>query len=130
PGGEIMTMPSISVIMPTYNRADMLRGALESLLCQETGGEFEYEIFVIDNASTDSTKSIVEAAAAGSQVPVRYCFQDEPGPAPARNRGLAHASGLWLAFFDDDELAEPDWLKQLYRAALQTGASIIGGAMR
>src|SRR4026209_1162424 len=47
PGGEIMTMPSISVIMPTYNRADMLRGALESLLCQETGGEFEYEIVVI-----------------------------------------------------------------------------------
>ena len=56
-----MEMPLISVIIPTYNREEMLRDALESLLCQETGGEFSYEIVVVDNASTDDSVAIVEA---------------------------------------------------------------------
>ena len=47
-------IPLISVIVPTYNRSEMLADALESLLRQETGGEFRYEILVVDNASTDA----------------------------------------------------------------------------
>jgi succinoglycan biosynthesis protein ExoM len=124
-----MNLPLISVIIPTYNRCEMLRGALESLLAEETGGEFAYEIVVVDNASTDATKAVVEQVTAGSPVPVRYFYQEIPGPAPARNCGVAEARGEWLAFFDDDELATPDWLRQLYQAALTTGAPIVGGAM-
>jgi glycosyltransferase involved in cell wall biosynthesis len=119
----------ISVIIPTYNRCEMLGGALESLICQETGGEFSYEIVVVDNASTDATKAVVAQAATESPVPVRYYYHEVPGPAPARNRGLAEARGSWLAFFDDDELATPDWLRQLHRAAVETGAPVVGGAM-
>ena len=62
-GDVTMDMPLISVIVPTYNRSEMLRDALECLLCQETGGEF-YEIVVVDNASIDATKTVVEQAAA------------------------------------------------------------------
>ncbi|HEX3724969.1 MAG TPA: glycosyltransferase family A protein, partial [Pirellulales bacterium] len=119
----------ISVIMPTYNRAEMLGGALESLLHQETGGAFAYEIVVVDNASTDSTQAVVQQVAAHAPIPVRYYYQDVPGDAPTRNVGVAHASGEWLAFVDDDELAAPDWLRQLYRAAQETSAPIIGGAV-
>lgn len=124
-----MTLPVISVIVPTYNRCDMLRGALESLVGQETGGEFSYEIVVVDNASKDATKAVVQRAATASPVPLRYVYEEKPGPAPARNCGLKQAQGDWLAFFDDDELAAPDWLRQLYRAALEAGVPIVGGAV-
>jgi glycosyltransferase involved in cell wall biosynthesis len=125
-----MEPPLISVILPTYNRAEMLGDALMSLLGQETGGEFNYEIVVVDNASTDATKVTVERMAARSPVPVRYLYHEVPGDAPSRNCGIAAARGAWLAFFDDDQLAAPDWLRQLYRATLETGAPIIGGAVR
>ena len=107
----------------------MLKGALESLLCQETDGQFTYDIVVIDNASTDDTKQVVEQMAATASAPIRYVYQATPGPAPARNRGLEHSRGEWLAFIDDDELATPGWLKHLHQAAVTTGASIIGGAV-
>ena len=71
-GDVTMDMPLISVIVPTYNRSEMLRDALECLLCQETGGEFSYEIVVVDNASIDATKTVVEQAATRAPMPVRY----------------------------------------------------------
>jgi glycosyltransferase involved in cell wall biosynthesis len=122
-------MPLISIILPTYNRCDMVRRALATIICQETGGEFAYEIVVVDNASTDATRSTIEQVAAESPVPVRYFYESSPGVAFARNCGLANANGDWFAFFDDDELAKPDWLSQLYHVARETGAPIVGGAM-
>jgi glycosyltransferase involved in cell wall biosynthesis len=116
-------------VIPTYNRADMLGDALESLLHQETGGEFSYEVVVVDNASTDATKSVVMRVAAMSPVPIQYVYHTVPGDAPSRNRGIEESHGNWLAFFDDDELAMPDWLSQLYRTARETGAQAVGGAV-
>ena len=49
----------VSIIVPTYNRSEMLRGAIESLLRQETDGKFSYEIVIIDDASTDETGEVV-----------------------------------------------------------------------
>src|SRR5690606_23720393 len=46
---------------------------------------------------------------------------------PTRNRGVAEARGQWLAFFDDDQFAEPDWLLELFNAAHTTGAGVVGG---
>jgi glycosyltransferase involved in cell wall biosynthesis len=120
----------ISVVIPTYNRGDMLGNAICSLLHQETGGEFFYEVIVVDNASTDNTRAIVENAAAEAPIPVRYVYSDIPGDAPTRNRGIAASRGNWLAFFDDDQLAAPDWLLQLHQTAKETGAPVIGGAVQ
>ena len=89
--GAVMAMPLISVIMPTYNRCDMLRGALETLLIQQTRNDFDYEVIVVDNASTDATREVVEQAAKAGQVAVKYVYHAVPGPAPARNAGLAEA---------------------------------------
>jgi succinoglycan biosynthesis protein ExoM len=108
----------------------MLEGALESLVRQETSDEFSYEVIVVDNASTDATQAVVNKVAAEAPVPVRCFYHDIPGPASARNCGLANAQGEWLAFFDDDEVATPDWLRQLYLAARETKAPVVGGAMQ
>ena len=119
----------ISVVLPTYNRAAWLRETLDSLLRQRTGGAFEFEIVVVDNASTDTTPVVVEQAAKESQVSVRCFYEPNQGVAQARNRGLRKARGTWIAFMDDDELAEPDWLRRLYEAAVKTGSPCTGGAV-
>ena len=120
----------ISIVVPTYNRGDMLGDAIRSLLCQETGGAFSYEVVIVDNASTDNTRLIVEQAATEAPIPVRYVYSDIPGDAPTRNRGIAVSQGNWLAFFDDDQLAAPDWLLQLHQTAKETAAPVIGGAVQ
>jgi GT2 family glycosyltransferase len=119
----------ISVVVPTYNRSEMLHDAIESLIRQETHQELSFEIVVVDNASTDSTESTVQHFATVSPIPVRYVFEEVPGDAHARNRGVSEAWADWLAFMDDDEVAEQDWLKQLYITAVEKEAAIVGGAV-
>jgi len=106
----------------------MLRRALESLSAQETGEVFSYEILVVDDASSDGTEFVVSEASSRSRVPIRFVREEGQGIAHARNRGIETSSGKWVAFFDDDQLAEPDWLRELYALAVKTGAPCVGGA--
>lgn len=119
--------PLISVIVPTFNRASWLAEALKSLILQETYDLFDFEIVVVDNNSTDHTREVVHQFALSSAKPVRYVFQPRPGDAPARNAGIQAAAGEWLAFFDDDQLADAGWLRELYLAAVNHHALIVGG---
>ncbi len=116
----------ISVVICTYNRAEMLRGALLSLICQETLGQFSYEIVVIDDGSTDGTRGVVNEIATRSQVVVRYVLEAGHGIARTRNRGISESRGEWIAWFDDDQLAEPDWLSQFFAVASRTGVDWVG----
>ena len=124
-----MTNPDISVIVCTYNRADWLREAIESLTKLETD-DFTYEVLVIDNASSDNTPEVVKQAAENSACTIRYVREAEPGVSFARNRGLEESKATWIAFFDDDEIAEPDWLLQLMKAAADHDVKIVGGGVR
>jgi glycosyltransferase involved in cell wall biosynthesis len=117
----------ISIAVCTYNRAEMLGPALASLISQETCSEFSHEIVIIDDGSTDETAMIVRQVAAGSSVPVRYVRDIGKGIAFARNRGIQETAGEWIAFFDDDQVAEKGWLRGLFIAAKETGAQIVGG---
>jgi glycosyltransferase involved in cell wall biosynthesis/peptidoglycan/xylan/chitin deacetylase (PgdA/CDA1 family) len=119
----------ISVVVPTYNRAEWVGDAINSLLVQKTRGRFTYEILIVDNRSSDNTKEVVTGFTRNNTVPVRYLFNPKPGDAPTRNVGLAHAKGNWFAFFDDDQLAEPDWLYELWHTARTRDAKIVGGAV-
>ena len=121
-------MDLISVIIPTYNRADWLCDALETLSRQNTKG-FEYEVIVVDNRSTDDTQSVVETLALSYPVKLTYVYEPNEGVAPARNHGIREASGDYLAFMDDDELAEPGWLLGLYDAIKSKQAVCAGGAV-
>ena len=118
-GGDGVTKQrqvDISVIVPTYNRADWIGDALQSLIDQKTDDRFSFDIHVVDNASSDATAAVIAQVAAVSPIPVVYHRQELPGDAPTRNLGVARSTGPWLAFFDDDQLAEPMW-PQLRRAS-------------
>ena len=119
----------ISIVVPTYNRSEMLRRALKSLICQDTDGLFSYEIIVIDDGSTDTTSQVASEVAGFSQVPIKYKRNQGKGYTQALNTGVNEASGKWIAFFDDDQLAEADWLKKLFDITLQMGADFVGGAI-
>lgn len=119
----------MTVIMPTHNRAELLRGALESLAVLETGGKFRYEVVVIDNASTDETPEIIAEAAQSAAVPIRGIHEPRPGQVWARNRGIEEARGEWIAFFDDDQLADPHWLEELLAMAQSKEIRCVGGAV-
>jgi GT2 family glycosyltransferase len=125
-----MTIPDISIIVCTFNRAELLRGALASLYDLATDGAFTYEIVVVDNASTDATPAAIAAAAADSAVPLRGVHEPQKGVVAARNRGIREARGRWIAFFDDDQLADPRWLTELHRGAVQKQCRVVGGAVR
>ena len=124
-----MTTVDVSIVMCTRNRADLLRGAMRSLIAQETDGVFTYELLIVDNASTDHTADVIAEVAAGTERPVRSVYEAEPGQVIARNRGLREARGEWIANFDDDQIAEPSWLKELMRVAQEQHARSVGGKL-
>jgi GT2 family glycosyltransferase len=123
-----MNRPEVSVVVCTRNRAALLADALASLYDLSTD-DFVYEIVVVDNGSTDGTRAVVKHAHAESKHPIRYVHEAEPGIVAARNRGIAAAQGNWIAFFDDDQLADWHWLAELYRGATERGALSVGGAV-
>jgi glycosyltransferase involved in cell wall biosynthesis len=122
-----MSTLDVTVVVCTYNRAALLRRTLASLAELETGGRFTYELLVVDNASTDDTPAVIVEAAARCPVPLRSVRETSPGISSARNRGLAEAHTEWIAFFDDDQLAEPQWLAALLETAEKNHVLCVGG---
>ena len=100
------TGPSISVVVPTYNRAATLRRCLEALATQDYAGP--WQVIVVDDGSTDETPDVVNAFPG-----FVHLRQANRGPAAARNRGIREASHEIVAFTDDDCLAPADWLIRL-----------------
>lgn len=118
--------PDISIVVCTHNRAGMLRDALASLSKLETGGRFSYEIVLVDNASNDATPQV--ALELSKAMPsLRYVVEGKKGIATARNRGYREAKGEWIAFFDDDQLADPRWLAELFNYAHDYNLRAVGG---
>lgn len=113
-------MPSISVVIPTYNRAAWLPATVESVLQQTRPAD---EILVVDDGSRDDTEAVCRAFPA----PVRYVRQANAGVSAARNRGVREARGEWIAFLDSDDLWEPAKLEvqeAAHAAAPEAGWSI------
>lgn len=118
---------NVSVVICTYNRAQMLREALQYLICQQMDGKFSYELLVVDDGSTDITKEVVEEFASSSEVPVRHVNGEGRGYTHALNVGIAESRGEWIAFFDDDQQTDSNWLKELFVTATEAGAHMAGG---
>ncbi len=125
-----MNQPDITVILCTYNRKGMLATALDSLTRLETRNEFSYEVLIVDDGSIDGTPELVQAYIRASGVPMRYVRESGGGTAHARNRGIREASGQWVAFFDDDQLAASQWLYELYSFAAEKKVRCVGGHRR
>jgi succinoglycan biosynthesis protein ExoM len=119
--------PDVTVAVCTYNRAGLLSEALESLAAQRTDGEFDFGIVVVDDCSTDRTADVVARFAEDCPVPLTCVRGEGTGIGAARNVAVRHCRGRWMAFLDDDETAEPTWLKELHGVAVRSGAPIVGG---
>ena len=115
----------ISVVICTYNRADLLAEALQSL-CEQTLDSSEYEVIVVDNNSTDNTRTATESFADAYQN-VSYCFEPQPGNSIARNHGWQKAKGVYVAFIDDDCKVPPQWLAVAKEIINQVSPSVFGG---
>jgi len=120
--------PDVSVVIGTYNRCDVLRGALESLMNQDSG-DTQYEVIVVDNNSSDDTRTIVENLrdkwGANNLI---YCFERTQGVSYARNRGISLARGRLIAFTDDDITPARDWVASVRKGFEKfPNADCIGG---
>jgi GT2 family glycosyltransferase len=109
-----------SIVIPTYNRADLLRAALKSVFELSIPTGYIAEILVIDNNSTDHTATVVAEAARESPILLRYVRETMQGASHVRNRGVIEARFEHIVFLDDDmtEVA-PRWL-EAYAASLSS----------
>lgn len=107
----------ISVIIPTYNSADYISKAVDSVLNQT---HQDFEIIIIDDGSTDNTQQVIESY---NDNRIIYIKQKNAGPAEARNNGLKRAKGEYVAFLDADDKWVPDKL-QLQIEAFKLNPSV------
>ncbi len=97
-------MATVSVIIPTFNRQEVVGQAVQSVLAQTYT---DYEVLVVDDGSTDDTEQVLHTWHSS----IRYIKKANGGPASARNEGLRHASSDYVAFLDSDDLWEPTFLQ-------------------
>lgn len=101
------SMMDISVIIPVYNAAALIRRCLDSVLAQKGG--YSYEVLLVDDGSTDNSVEIIESY----QIPSFRVFrQKNAGPAKARNRGMAEAKGRYVTFIDADDYWEDTFFEE------------------
>lgn len=126
-----MKLPAstISVIIPTHNRAELLVGTLRSLAVARDyhGGD---EVIVVANACTDGTEAAVDGLRPDFPVALRLCREVEPSLNLARNRGASEARGDLLAFIDDDVRVDKGWVDALRTNFDECGADIGTGPVR
>ena len=103
--------PKIAGIICTHNRDHYLEGAIDSLLAQTCP---DCEILVVDNASTDKTRQVVESRLGDGRL--KYVYEPILGLSTARNRGAKETRAPILAYLDDDAIASPQWLQILLNA--------------
>lgn len=111
----------ISVIMPCYNAAPFIEEAISSVLQQTYP---DAQIIVIDDGSDDATPDIIRNLAATHPDRITLLHQDHQGPYPARNLGLRHARGNYIAFLDADDWWREDCLERLLRALQDSSADL------
>jgi len=117
--------PDLSVVICTYNRPELLRLALETLLRQRPMG-LTYEVVVVDNNSTPETRAVVDELAQ-SDSRLRYVRETRQGNAYARNTGVTSARAPIVAFLDDDVTVRDNWLEIIPHAFRETNAGFVGG---
>ena len=113
----------VSVIIPVYNSQKFIGGCLQQVLAQSLR---EIEIVCVDDGSTDDSADII-AQTAQRDSRVKLIRQENAGPGPARNAGIAAATGEFVTFLDaDDRYSSDDYLRVLYEGAVDNGVDVSG----
>jgi len=111
----------VSIIMPAYNAAPTLRESVESVLSQTY---HEWELIIIDDASTDTTMEIAKVFGENDSRLRVFTNEENKGVAASRNLGIQHASGDFIAFLDSDDIWREDKLAKQLRFMEETSAVI------
>ena len=122
-----MLSPEISVVVPTYNRPDHLPRLLNALV-QQTLPKDRFELVLVDDGSLSPVAPIAKKYA--TRIALKYVRQPNAGPAAARNAGIAVATGMFVAFTDDDCAPDSDWLANFLHALAEFPDAMVGGAVR
>jgi len=124
--GLMREAPMVSVVIPTYNRKDMLKECLESLFNQ-TYPKDKYEIIVVNDGSTDGTEEVLKEYAKKAPCAFKWLTQQNKGSYAARNLGIKNAGGEIICFTDDDCIADKRWLEELVKGFTDEGIGGVGG---
>lgn len=115
-----------SIVIPTYNRADILLRCLEAV--SHLKSDANYEVVVVDNASTDNTRELCLAfRETHPAILIRYAYECLQGVSHARNRGVEEAQGEIVCFLDDDSPPAPEWLDALLKPFSDPQVGCAGG---
>lgn len=118
----MLTTPIVSVIIPTFNRAEYLEMALQSVIAQTY---LQHETIIVDDGSTDGTEACVRKYR--HLLRLRYFYQPNKGRAAARNTGMQLANGRWILFLDSDDVLLPEALTNLVETTSRTECRMIVG---
>lgn len=117
----------LDVVIPTYNRSQLLRKTLRSLLDARVPPDLDVRITVVDNNSKDDTREVVLAEQAKANLPISYVFEKKQGRSPALNAGVAATSGSHVGFIDDDEEIDATWFEVIRDVFAERDLDFIGG---
>jgi len=110
-------MTSVTIAIPTHNRAQELRETLASVVALAIPESVAVDCVVIDNASTDDTpRTVADAANSALPFPIRRVLESRQGSSFARNRAVDEARGEFIFFIDDDATADRNWLRTMLSA--------------
>ena len=120
-------MPLLTVVIATYNRCQLLPRVLSGLLDQKINGDFDFEVLVVDNNSSDKTRQAVELFMPSFNGKLRYLLEPQKGKAFAVNRAVKEAKGDIFVFTDDDVVLDKDWLFNIVECFKQFDCDGLGG---
>lgn len=106
----------VDIIICTYNRAEMLKDAIQSILNCDIGEGITVRLIVVNNNSTDDTEAIVRGLTRTGKVEINYLFEGNQGKSHALNAALSYAIGEVIAFTDDDITVDRGWIKEVIKA--------------
>ena len=109
----------VSIILPTFNRAQLIQRAISSVLNQTYQ---HWELVVVDDGSTDETSSVVKSF---NDPRIHYFKKANSGAGASRNFGIQHAMGSWITFLDSDDEYDPAKVEMQLRAALENNAELV-----
>lgn len=123
----LMENIKLSIVIPTKNRDELLRGVLQSIASQRAAQDM-YEVLIIDNGSVDKTKMVVKEFQNKIQN-LKYIYDDRPGLHVGRNRGIIESRGSLIGYLDDDVILFPDWINAMLKVFEDMEVMCVGGSV-
>jgi glycosyltransferase involved in cell wall biosynthesis len=121
----------LTLVITTYKRPEQLTRALRSAEQLRPSNTLQAELLVVDNNSPPDTRAAFDAVAARwSGLPLRYAFEPCQGVSHARNRAIAESQASWIAYMDDEQTIDPDYLVEFEQARHWPSAQCMGGPIR